>query len=105
MSKIVQHTIDLNNLPPLTEKQKSELRALEAKPDDEIDTSDIAPLDDRFWQHAAINPFYKPTKVSTTVRIDADVLAWPKSQGKKGYQTRINAILRATMLETRGRHF
>jgi len=104
MSRIVQYTIDLNNLPPLTEKQKSEIKVLEAKTDDEIDTSDIAPLDDEFWQNAAINPFYRPTKISTTVRIDADVLAWLKSQGK-GYQTRINAILRATMLETRDRPF
>jgi uncharacterized protein (DUF4415 family) len=31
------------------------------------------------------------------VRVDSDVLAWLKSQGK-GYQTRINAILRAAML-------
>jgi len=100
----VQYTIDLNNLPPLTEKQKSKIKALEAKSDNEIDTSDIVPLDDKFWPHATVNPFYRPTKVSTTVRIDADVLAWLKSQGK-GYQTRINAILRATMLETRDRHF
>jgi len=34
-----------------------------------------------------------PTKVSTTVRLDADVLAWFKSQGP-GYQTRINEALR-----------
>jgi len=104
MSKITRYTIDLNNIPALTDKQKAEIDALTAKPDNEIDTSDIAPLDDGFWQHAAINPFYKPTKVSITVRIDADVLAWLKSQGK-GYQTRINAILRATMLETRDRNF
>jgi len=34
------------------------------------------------------------------VRIDADVLAWLKSQGK-GYQTRMNAILREAMLRSR----
>ena len=33
-------------------------------------------------------------KISTTIRIDADVLAWFKSQGK-GYQSRMNAVLRA----------
>ena len=31
-----------------------------------------------------------------TIRIDADVLAWLKSKGK-GYQTRINRLLRAAM--------
>jgi len=66
-------------------------------PDEAIDTSDIPPLTDEFWKNAVRNPFYKPTKTSTTVRIDSDVLAWLKSQGK-GYQSRINAILRREML-------
>ena len=43
------------------------------------------------------NPFYKPTKTSTTVRVDSDVLAWLKGQGK-GYQTKMNAILRDAMI-------
>lgn len=43
--------------------------------------------------------FYRPMKSSTTVRIDSDVLAWLKSHGK-GYQTRINAILRDAMIKS-----
>jgi uncharacterized protein (DUF4415 family) len=43
--------------------------------------------------------FYKPTKTSTTVRIDSDVLAWLKGGGK-GYQTKLNAILRREMMHT-----
>ncbi|MGA7539790.1 MAG: BrnA antitoxin family protein [Steroidobacteraceae bacterium] len=35
-----------------------------------------------------------PPKASVSLRIDADVLEWFKSQGT-GYQTRINAVLRA----------
>jgi uncharacterized protein (DUF4415 family) len=35
-----------------------------------------------------------PPKASVSLRIDADVLEWFKAQGV-GYQTRINAILRA----------
>jgi len=35
-----------------------------------------------------------PPKTSISLRLDADVLDWLKSQGP-GYQTRINAILRA----------
>lgn len=35
-----------------------------------------------------------PPKTSISLRLDADVLAWLKAQGP-GYQTRINAILRA----------
>jgi uncharacterized protein (DUF4415 family) len=66
-------------------------------PDDTIDFSDIPPMDDAAWANAIRGRFYKPTKTSTTVRVDSDVLAWLKSQGK-GYQTRINAILREAML-------
>ena len=71
-------------------------------PDDQIDYSDIPPLSDEFWEKAVRNPFYRPTKTSTTVRVDSDVLAWLKSKGK-GYQTRINAILREAMLREIGK--
>lgn len=99
MSKTVRYEIDLNKLPPLTDEQKAELRALSEMPDSQIDASDIPPLDTDFWKNAVRNPFYKPTKTSTTVRVDSDVLLWLKSQGK-GYQTRINAILREAMLRS-----
>ena len=63
-----------------------------------VDTSDIPPLTDEFFARAIRNPYYRPVKQSTTVRIDADVLAWLRRQGA-GYQTRINAILRRAMLK------
>ncbi|MEA1677665.1 BrnA antitoxin family protein [Nitrospirillum sp. BR 11163] len=85
------------DLPPLTEEEKARLEALAERPDSEIDTSDIPELPDEFWKNAVRGRFYKPTKTSTTVRIDSDVLAWLRSQGK-GYQSRINAILRREML-------
>ena len=96
--KTVKHKIEPTSLPKLTAKQKSDLDALLSRPDSEIDTTDIPPLTDEFWKNAVRNPFYKPTKTSTTVRVDSDVLVWLKSQGK-GYQTRINAILRKAMLK------
>jgi uncharacterized protein (DUF4415 family) len=43
-----------------------------------------------------VGKFYRPIKKSLTIRIDADVLAWVKKQGK-GYQTRINSYLRRAM--------
>ena len=97
--QLVKHELDLANLPPLTEAQKAELEDLAARADSEIDYSDISPLSDDFWKNAALGRFYKPTKTSTTVRIDSDVLAWLKAQGK-GYQSRINAILRREMLSS-----
>lgn len=99
MSKTVRYEVDLNNLPLLAEERKAELRALENLPDSAIDYSDISPLTEDFWLNAVRNPFYKPIKKSTTVRMDSDVLAWLKSQGK-GYQTRMNAILREAMIRS-----
>jgi len=100
--KLVRYEVDLANLPPLTEAQKAELAALAARPDSEIDTSDIPPLTEAFWQNAQPGRFYRPVKTATTLRLDADVLAWLRSQGR-GYQTRINAILRREMLAAQRR--
>jgi len=93
----VRYEFDPANPPPLTEAQKAELAALAAMSDDDIDYSDIPPTPDEFWQNAVRGKFYRPTKTSTTVRIDSDVLAWLRAQGK-GYQSRLNAILRREML-------
>lgn len=103
MSKIVKHTVDLANLPPLTEAQRAEIQALKHKPDADIDTSDIPELPACVWANAVAGKFYKPTKTPATVRFDSDVLAWLKSQGK-GYQTRMNAILREAMLNDLKNH-
>ena len=97
MSKTVKHTLNTAKLPPLTAKQKAELKAAAALPDSTIDYSDTPPLQDEFWKDAVRNPLYKPTKTTTTVRVDSDVLTWLKSKGK-GYQTRLNTILREAML-------
>jgi uncharacterized protein (DUF4415 family) len=97
--KLVRRTVDLANPPSLTKKQKAELAALAARSESEIDFSDIPPLGEEFWKDAVRGKYYKPTKTSTTVRIDSDVLAWLRAQGK-GYQSRINAILRRKMLES-----
>ena len=99
MNKTVRYTLDLNNPPPLTDEQKAELKALADMPADTIDYSDIPQLDQAFWARAVPNPFFKPVKTHASVRIDADVMAWLKSQGK-GYQTRMNAILREAMLRS-----
>jgi len=98
MSKIIRSELDLHNLPPLTAEELAELKALEEMPDSEIDFSDIPRLDENFLKNAVRNPFYKPIKTSKTLRIDSDVLNWFMKKGK-GYQTRINTILREAMLK------
>ena len=94
---VIRQEVDLAHLPPLSDKQKAELEALAGRRDEDIDYSDTPALTAEFWKNAERGKFYKPTKTSTTVRIDSDVLAWLRSQGK-GYQSRINAILRREML-------
>ena len=81
----------------LTSRQKRELAALAALPDDRIDTSDIPELPPGAWKDAVRGMFYRPVKQAVSMRLDADVVAWLKKRGK-GYQTRVNSILRQTML-------
>ena len=99
MNNTVKYRLDLDNPSELSKAQQTELTKLAAIPEEDIELNDIPELDDEFWEKAVRNPFYKPKKTSTTVRIDADVLNWLKSQGK-GYQTRINQILRNAMLQS-----
>jgi uncharacterized protein (DUF4415 family) len=93
----IDHEIEPDRPVPLTTAQKAELAALAALPEDRVDTSDIPPLSETFWNNAVRNPFYRPVKQQVTVRVDADVLAWLRSTGR-GYQSRLNDILRQAML-------
>jgi uncharacterized protein (DUF4415 family) len=93
--KTVSYTME--TLPPLTEEDRARLRRLAARPDSEIDTSDIPELTKEEWKHAVRGKFYRPVKRQITAKVDADVLDWLKSEGK-GYQSRMNAILRREML-------
>jgi uncharacterized protein (DUF4415 family) len=77
---------------------KREAAKLAAMPDSEIDFSDLPELTEKFWQNAVPNPFYRPVKKQVTLRIDADILAWLRQQGREGYQSRLNALLRDVML-------
>jgi len=81
----------------LTPRQKKELAALAALPDDQIDTSDIPELPASAWKNAIRGRFYRPVKLAVSLRLDADVIAWLRKAGR-GYQTRANRILRERML-------
>ena len=73
---------------------KSDLARIDRMTDAEIDYSDIPPLDKSFFTRAT--EAWPPTKQQLTIRLDADVLKWLKAHGR-GYQTRINRILRVAM--------
>jgi uncharacterized protein (DUF4415 family) len=69
-------------------------KRLRAMRGSEIDFSDIPKLDKSFWATAKLT--MPEPKDRLTIRVDRDVVRWLKKHGK-GYQTRINAILRSYM--------
>jgi uncharacterized protein (DUF4415 family) len=77
-----------------TKSIKSDLARLDRTREADIDYSDIPPLDKTFLKKATAA--WPPVKRQLTIRLDADVLDWLKGHGK-GYQTRINRILRVVM--------
>ncbi len=78
----------------LTKEQKRDIRVIAAKRDEDIDFSDAPPVLD--WSGAEIGKFYRPTKQPVTMRLDSDVIAWLKADGR-GYQTKTNWLLRQAM--------
>nr|WP_294547079.1 BrnA antitoxin family protein [uncultured Rhodopila sp.] len=74
------------------------LRAVASLPDDQINLSDPDAPEVLDWSGAVRGRFYKPIKKLKSLRIDADVLAYFEAQGP-GYQTRINKVLRESMLQ------
>jgi uncharacterized protein (DUF4415 family) len=85
------YQLDPNRLPKLT---PSQAKRLDRMKDSDIDYSDIPELDDEFFARA--QQVWPPAKQQLTIRLDEDVLKWLKGKGR-GYQTRINRILRAAM--------
>ena len=68
------------------------LAELAARSENQIDYSEIPELDETFWKSAEL--VYPDTrKRQITLRLDPDLVDWFQSQGR-GYQTRMNAVLR-----------
>lgn len=79
-----------------TQKNQTDWNRVDAMRDEDIDTSDIPEITPEEFARAVVRKGLKPVagKKQITLRIDEDVLDWFKSGGD-GYQTRINAVLRA----------
>lgn len=75
-------------------RSRTNWATIDALQDKEIDTSDIPEQGNTFFKRAVLR-LPKP-KTAVTIRLDRQVLDWFKAQGP-GYQTRINALLRAYM--------
>jgi uncharacterized protein (DUF4415 family) len=70
------------------------LKRIDSMKEGDLDYSDMPPLDRSFLTRATVS--WPPAKKQLTIRLDEDVLNWLKGHGK-GYQTRINRILRVVM--------
>ena len=94
-SKIVRYTSE--ELAAMRQASKSQTdweRVATMRDEDIVCDEDSPELDEIFFAHAVLH--MPAPKARVTLRLDQDVLAWFKTQGK-GYQTRINAVLRAYM--------
>ena len=76
----------------LKKKSETDWERLRQMRDEEIDYSDIPEQGEDFFKNATLR-LPKP-KAQVCIRLDQDVLDWFKAQGR-GYQTKINAILKA----------
>ena len=82
------------NLPPVKKKEWDKLGKIK---DGDIDCSDIPEIRDLSGLRPRLDrSLYKPIKIAVTCKLDADIVAWLKQDGK-GYQTRLNSILRQVM--------
>jgi uncharacterized protein (DUF4415 family) len=88
---LARHGVDLKKL---TNEQKRRAAVIAAKADADIDFTDAREVVD--WSGAEIGKFYRPPKKPVTMRLDVDIIKWLKSDGR-GYQTRVNALLRHAM--------
>lgn len=70
---------------------QGEAERLSGMPEETIDLTDMPEKLD--WPNAERGKFYRPVKQQLTLRLDADIVHWFKTQGG-GYQTRINQALR-----------
>jgi len=81
------------NSEPMKKPSRTNWARVDAMPDEEIDYTDNPKLGEDFFAEAVCWPGHKQ---QITLRLDPDVLAFFKAQGK-GYQTAINAVLRKYM--------
>ena len=79
------------NAQDLKKPSETDWERVSKMTDEEIDTSDIPPLDETFFSNARLRVPGK--RVSVTLDVDADVIEWFRAQGED-FQNRVNAALK-----------
>lgn len=100
---IVRYSLDEIRNKLARGESKSDWARVDAMTDEEIEAQmrndpDWADFMDIDWSKATV--VYPVEKRAVSIRLDSDVLDFFKAEGK-GYQTRINAVLRSYMQEIR----
>lgn len=92
MTTVRKHS---DEIPTMSKERAKELEAMS---DEDIDYSDIPPLDEEFFKNAKLVK-RKPKTEQISIRIDTEVLEWFRNHAKeKGYQTLINDVLRTYVI-------
>lgn len=83
---------------PISSNSQTDWQRLDAMTEEDIDLSDCPEITPELFAKAVVRRGLSTAKnkAQVTLRIDRDVLEWFKSQGR-GYQTHINALLKAYM--------
>jgi uncharacterized protein (DUF4415 family) len=81
-----------------SKRSQTDWNRVDALKDEDIDRSDMPEVSPEMFARAVVRRGLKPVprKAQLTLRLDSDVLDWFRKQGQ-GYQTKINALLRAYM--------
>ena len=82
----------------IMKQSQTDWKAIDAMEDKDINLSDLPEVSPDKFAQAIVRKGLKPVQKKTqiTLRVDTDVLNWFKDQGR-GYQTNINALLKAYM--------
>ena len=96
---IVRYTLEeARQLPRLTDGSRADAMTDEELTANALSDPENPPLPDDFFEKAkrvCLEDLLPATKERVCIRLDHDVLVWFRAQKKKGYQTAINAVLRA----------
>ena len=96
---IVRYTLEeARKIPRLTGGPDPDTMTDEDLAANALSDPDNPPLDDNFFERAKrvrLEDLLPETKERVCIRLDRDVLTWFRARQKRGYQTAINAVLRA----------
>jgi uncharacterized protein (DUF4415 family) len=93
------HLKKRQSIMSISKKRLEEIIAFKDKDISDIPEMTDEQLEDLMPSHLRNPENYRPIKKKICMYIDADVLEWYKGDGDRGYQTRMNQVLRQHMVQ------